>query len=128
MAWSGQYFSMTYVAGEDHSAELKAGIAIAINDNLVANTGKEAAGILLSHSKPKSGEQGSIGVMGIMKYRAGAAVTADALLTVTTSGFFITLPASGFFGVGRALDTVASGGIGTGMFDFSKPKYDSTSN
>lgn len=122
-----QYFSTSFIAGENLNTEGHVGVAIAINDGKVAATGKEAAGILLPHSKPKSGEAGSIGYLGEIDFRAGAAVAKDALLTVTTSGYFITMTVSGSFGVGRCTEAVASGGVGKGIFDFAKPIYNTTS-
>lgn len=128
MTWDGQYFSMTFTAGEALNTEGHVGVAIAINDGKIANTGKEAAGILLPHSKPKSGELGSIGYMGIMRFRAGAAVAVDAIMTVTTSGYFITNPTSGYYHVqGRCLEAAASGGLGVGMFNFALPIYSPSS-
>lgn len=127
MTWDGQYFSLAFTAAENFNSEGDVGIAVAVNDNLRAATGKEAAGILLPHSKPKSGENGAIGYMGCMRFRAGATVAKDALLTVTTSGYFITMTVSGSFGVGRCVEAAASGGIGVGIFDFTKPTYNTTS-
>lgn len=123
-----QYFSMPFVAGENLNTAGHVGIAIAINDNLVANTGKEAAGILLRHSKPKSGETGAIGYLGELDFRAGLAVAKDARVTVTTSGYFITSVVSGGWDVGRCIEAAASGGLGVGIFNFSQAVYDSTSN
>lgn len=128
MAWDGEYFSLSYKAGENHNTEGHTGIAIALNDNLVAANGKEAGGILLPHSKPKSGELGSIGYMGALKFRAGAAVALNAPLTVTASGYLITATASGDFRVGRCVEAAASGGLGVGIFNFACGIYTSTSN
>ena len=116
------YFPFTFVAGEDLNNDASTGLAIAIDDGKRANDGKEASGILLPHSRPKSGEHGAIGCTGILKYRAGGTVAAGNLLTVSTSGYF-TVAASGYYIVGRGMEAVASGGIGTGLFSFHKGIY-----
>lgn len=128
MTWDGEYFALTFVAGEALDTNGHVGTAIAINDNKLANTGKEASGILLPHSKPKINEHGSIGYMGCMKFRAGPAVAKDDELTVTTSGYFITAIASGGWRVGRCVEAAASGGLGVGIFNFSNVTYDSASS
>jgi hypothetical protein len=125
MAWSGQHFEASFIAGEALDTEGHTGIAISLDDRKVANNDLEASGILQPHSKPKSGEHGSIGVMGIMKFRAGGAVGAGARVTVTTSGYF-TVVVSGGNVVGRAVESVTSGSIGTGIFQFAaSPKVTS---
>ena len=128
MSWDGEYFALTFVAAEDLSTNGHVGTAIAIVDNKLANTAKEAAGILLPHSKPKSGEHGSIGYIGCMKFRAGPAVAKDDELTVTTSGYIITAVASGGWRVGRCVEAAASGGIGVGIFNFANVAWDATSS
>lgn len=128
MTWDGEYFALAFVAGEALNTDGHVGCAIAINDNKLAATGKEAAGILLPHSKPKIGEHGSIGYMGCMKFRAGATVAKDAEVTVTTSGYFITATASGDWRVGRCVEAAASGGLGVGIFNFGNVTYDAASN
>jgi hypothetical protein len=94
-----------------------------ITTGLLANNGKTASGILLPHSKPKSGEFGSAGYMGQMRFRAGLAVSVGAYLTVTTSGYIITNPTSGYYAVGRCFEAAASGGMGVGIFNFALPTY-----
>lgn len=120
------YFPWTFVAGEDLNNDASAGLAIAIDDGKRANNGQEASGILLPHSRPKSGEHGAMGTQGVMKFRAGGTVAAGNQLTVSTSGYF-TVAASGYYIVGRGLEAVASGGIGQGLFNFSKGIYNTTS-
>jgi hypothetical protein len=99
--------------------------AIALSDNKLANNGGEAFGILLT--KPKSGENGTIAYMGEIPYRAGGAITIGKLITVTTSGWFVTA-GSGFYSIGRATATVTSGDIGIGLFNFQMPVYANTSD
>lgn len=93
---------------------------IAIDDGKPAANGAECSGILLEAAK--NAGHGTIAVSGITKYVAGAAVSAGARLTCTTSGYFITAT-SGSYVNGRALITVTSGAVGTGHFDFSIPRY-----
>ena len=94
--------------------------AITLADGKVANNGAEATGILIN--KPKNGEFATCGHFGEMKFRAGATIAADAKLTVTTSGYFVTV-GSGYHLVGRSKIAVTSGSVGTGFFDFIKPIY-----
>ncbi len=118
MAYEGQGFSTTYKAGEDQTACQYH--AVAFNDNLLANSGKEASGIIMG--KPASGDHAQAGIAGQLKYAAGAAVSAGVRLTVTTSGWFITAADSGAYVVGmNGPDAVTSGSIGTGIFGFSNP-------
>jgi hypothetical protein len=125
MAWSGQHFEASFIAGEALDTVGHEGIAIQLTDRKVANSGANASGILMSHSKPKVNEHGSIGVGGILKFRAGGAIGAGARVTVTTSGYF-TVVVSGGEIVGRAFEAVTSGSIGTGIFSFiGSPKVTS---
>lgn len=125
MSVEGRYFTWTMAAGEDlndlvaSSGDLYK--AIALDDGKPAANGKEAGGILLYGAK--SGEHVTLGYLGVMKFVAGAAITAGKRVTVTASGYFITA-VSGSYVVGRNLDTaVASGAIGTGAFNFAAPVY-----
>jgi len=115
-----EFMSTTFEAGEDLDTDGHQYQAIALDDGKVANNGAEALGILLT--KPKAGEGGTAAYAGEIKFRAGGAVTKDAPLTVTTSGYF-TEADSGDFILGRAASAVSSGGIGRGFFDFAKPAY-----
>ena len=108
-----------FLAAEDLSARQY--FAIALNDRKLANNGEEAKGILLS--KPKINEHGTIGLCGKMKFHAGGAIAAGALITVATSGY-CTAAGSGDHIVGTMLDeAVTSGSVGVGYFDFNKPVY-----
>ena len=88
--------------------------AIAIGGTIAA-TGNTTIGIL--QNKPKSGEDATLGYAGRSRYRAGAAVAAGGLMTVTGSGWLVTV-SSGDVSVGKALGAVSSGGIGEGIFNF----------
>ena len=121
MSTEGRRLEKTFTPGEDLSAAGCIYHAIALDDGKLANNGKEAGGILLS--RPKSGEGGTLGYSGELKFAAGAAVAAHKPLTVTTSGWF-TGAGSGDYIVGRNGQTaVTTGSVGTGLFDFSKPMY-----
>lgn len=105
--------SVPVVAGEDLSAGQYH--AVGVGGTIVATP---AASIGILQNKPKSGEDGEATFSGRSRYRAGAAVAANAQLTVTTSGWLITAT-SGTAVVGKALAAVSSGGIGEGIFNFA---------
>ena len=107
MAVENQYLPLTFTAAEDLTSHQYQAVTIA--DNKIANDGQEATGILLS--KPASGQNGTIGIHGIMKARAGGAISANNTITVATSGY-ITVTASDSFINGRALEAITSGSIG----------------
>ena len=116
MAFQGRYEPFNFTAGEDLNKQAQEGIAIALDDGKTANNGQEARGILMS--KPASGQEGAIGISGVMKFRAGGAVAVGETLTVTTSGYF-TISASGDYLVGHGAYAVTSGSLGTGIFHFA---------
>lgn len=99
--------TLTFKAAEDLNAH--EGIAVTIADNKVANNGQEANGIL--DSKPKNGEHGTIVIFGIVKAKAGGAITVNNTITVATSGY-VTVTASGDYIIGHALETITSGSFG----------------
>lgn len=105
--------SVPVEAGADlSSAQYK---AIKIDGTIAADA--SAIGIL--QNKPSaSGRDATAGYLGRSRYVAGAAVSAGAQLTVTTSGYMITVT-SGTAVVGKALGAVSSGGIGEGIFNFA---------
>ena len=114
MATEGKRFETTFEAGEDLNSGCQYH-AIAIDDGKLANSGEEASGILLN--KPESGEFGTLGYMGEMKFAAGAAVAKGAKLTVATSGWFTTADSNDPV-LGEAKAAVTSGSTGTGLFEF----------
>ncbi|HOO46473.1 MAG TPA: hypothetical protein PLM29_09605 [Deltaproteobacteria bacterium] len=113
MATENQSISTTIQALEDLRSYRYH--AIALDDGKLANNAEEASGILLG--KPNDDQFASIGYIGEMKYKAGAAITKGAKLTVTTSGWFTTA-ASNDTVVGEAKAAVTSGSLGTGLFSF----------
>ncbi len=86
MAYASEYNVLTKPALE--ALDTHQYQAVALDDGLVANDGKEAGGILLN--KPKINEHASLAYLGIVKFRAGLAITVQKAITVTTSGYFIT--------------------------------------
>ena len=125
MAVENKMLVWTFKAAEDLS-NLKAGTGdlykgIAANDRKAANNGKECSGII-QHGDLNTGHV-TVGISGIMKFTAAAAVTAGQRLTCTTSGY-MTKVDSGLYCVGRCgVDAVASGAVGLGIFDFSNPSF-----
>lgn len=112
-----RYNATTLVAGADLTGADKPYKAVGISGTIVA-TGATAFGILLN--KAKTGEHITVAYEGELKAYAGAAISAGALLTVTTSGFMLTTPASGTASsvVGRALEAANSGDLFRGLFNF----------
>ncbi len=125
MAFQGPFIPFNFKATEALNTPGHEGVAIALADGKVANNGQEARGILMS--KPAaSGDQGAIGIAGVMKFRAGGAVAVGLTMTVATSGYF-TVSASGDWIVGNNGETaVTSGSLGTGIFHFAS-NYQSSS-
>lgn len=116
MSFMGRYDTHAVIAAEDLSSPGHLYKAIAIDDRKLANRGDEAAGILLHGGE--SGDHVTLGLNGVMKFAAGAAVDAGAKLTVVGSGWF-KAAGDGDVVVGRALEAVSSGEIGSGHFDFA---------
>lgn len=116
MAFEGKWKSFTLAAGED--LQTYQYHAVAIDDGIRAANDSEAGGLL--QTKPGSGEHGTIGYEGLIKYFAGGTVAKGDYLTVNASG---TLEAStsGDLSCGRALVAAASGDIATGIFNFASP-------
>lgn len=112
-----RYNATTLVAGADLSGADKPYKAVAVGGTIAA-TGATAFGLLLN--KPRANEHATVAYEGELKAWAGAAISAGALLTVTTSGFIITTPASGTASscVGRALEAANSGDLFRGLFNF----------
>lgn len=79
----------------------------------------DATAIGILQNKPDAvGRDAAVGYAGRSRYIAGAAVSAGALLMVTTSGYMITVT-SGETCQGRAIAAVTSGGTGEGIFNFT---------
>lgn len=98
-----------FLAGEDLHTDGHVGVAISLDDGKVANNGLEATGILAT--KPKSGEYGSMIIIGFGKGRAGGALVKGGNVTVIESGYF-TAAGSGDNIVGVAMEAVTSGSLG----------------
>jgi hypothetical protein len=85
-------------------------------DGTIAQAGENPVGIL--QNKPKSGEDASLGFMGRSRFSAGGGtIAAGADLTVANSGYMVTA-GSGDAVFGRNISSIASGGIGEGIFNF----------
>jgi len=110
-------------AGEDLSSRQYH--AINVSGTLAANP--EAAMGILQNKPNASGRDASALYAGPSFYRAGGAVAAGDLLTVTTSGWFA-VSNSGDQIVGRAISAVASGGSGEGVFNFATVGYSIITN
>jgi hypothetical protein len=92
-----------------------AGVAIALDDNKLANTGGEAGGVAVTVLT--SGTAGNIAVGGKINIRMDPAVCSSAgdPLVATTSGYF-TLAVSGTFVNARALANIGSNALGAALF------------
>lgn len=103
-------------AGQDLRSHQYKAVGVA---GTVAAANSAAIGIQLT--KPNTDEDLSVQVFGRCKFRAGAAVSANAPIMVTTSGWLITCT-SGSMAVGKAISAVTSGSIGDGVFNFASAK------
>lgn len=105
--------SIPLAAGADLSAAQYK--AVVVGGTIAADA--TALGIL--QNKPAaSGRDATVGFLGRSRYVANAAISAGALLTVTTSGYMSTVT-SGQACIGRAIAAVSSGAIGEGIFNFA---------
>jgi len=106
MAISNHTIDFTIVAAEDLSTHQYQVIEL---DGTIANDANAAIGTICN--KPESGQGAQVASLGMMKAKAGAAISAKGLITVTTSGYVITAT-SGTNVVGKNTNTaVASGEI-----------------
>lgn len=119
MSANAQQYEVLHVdAGEDLTE--RQFHAINISGTLAANA-EAAMGILVN--KPTADrDDAAVALEGRIPFRAGAAVSRGDRLTVSTSGWLTTAD-SGDQVVGLCEFGVASGGIGTGRFDFRVPGY-----
>lgn len=119
MAIENVLLEYTLPAGEDLSSCQY--FAISLEDGQRAASGHEASGILLN--KPADNAHAQVGLVGIIKYKAGGGTHAKGIrLAVTTNGW-LKSAGSGDFIVGTALATVTSGSTGTGLLNFTAPIY-----
>lgn len=100
-------------AGADLSG--KQYMAIAVGGTVA---GSEAAAFGVLCNKPQSGEDASVAIAGRVKVKAGAALTAGALLGVNATGYFVPVN-SGFTSIGRAVNAVSSGGVTEAIVNFA---------
>ena len=120
MGTSNQVIGTTITALEDMSTDGHQYHAIALDDGKLANTGEEAFGILIN--KPKTNEFATVTYIGEEKFAAGGSITKGGKITVGTSGWF-TAGDSGDYIVGECKETITSGSIGVGMFNFPTAPY-----
>jgi hypothetical protein len=91
------------------------GVAMALNDMKLANTGIEADGVTVRVLS--SGTAGNVAAFGVVPLRMDPAEAASAgdALTVTASGYF-SIAASDSYICAKALTAINSGALGTGLF------------
>lgn len=118
MAYKSNYMGHTLEAGADLSSLQYD--AVSLDDGARSVNGAEAGGIL--QNKPKNNEFADIGIVGVMKYRAGGEITKDDWLRVDSNSTMVKA-GSGYHLVGKSLMTVNSGSVGTGKFNFINPPY-----
>ncbi len=109
----GYLMSVPVNAGADLSGSQYHAIQIA---GTIATAPTNTLGIL--QNKPESGEDATAGWLGRSRFRAGGPVTAGNRLTVGAGGWLMAV-GSNELGVGTALQTVNSGAIAEGIFNFA---------
>lgn len=77
-----------------------------------ATLGEAVLGVL--QNKPQSGEHATVTCLGYSKVKAGGTIAAGGDFSVTASGTAVAV-ASGYYILGRALTSVASGGFFEGI-------------
>lgn len=111
MAFSNDLKTITMDADADLSVHqyniMRATSARGVNVASI-NTAVEIFGVL--QNAPESGESATVGVGGFSKVRAGAAITANKMVTCNASGRAVTLPSSGVMAIGRALEAAGADG------------------
>ena len=113
MAIQGKFESVTIQAGADLSAAQHKAVIVG---GTISATSLLAIGLL--QNKPNaSGKQAHVGYSGQMKAVAGAAISINAVLMVTTSGFIITATSAGNT-IGQALVAANSGDLFHGLYNF----------
>lgn len=116
MATSNEVMRTTIAVTEDLSAAGAQFHGVAFADGKLANNADECSGIL--QNSPASGDHAALVYAGESKYAAGGAISAGGKITVSTSGWF-TSAGSNDTVVGEAKNTVTSGSLGTGIFEFA---------
>jgi hypothetical protein len=102
------------VAGTGHIHK-----AVSIQTGKITSTALDVIGLVQRAARQNA--HVGVGVDGIQKFVAAAAVSSAGIhLTVTTSGYLTTV-GSGDYVVGKTLASVASGAVGYGLFNFAVP-------
>ncbi len=109
----GKHETVTIEAGADLSTMQHKAIIVG---GTIAATSELAIG-LLQNKPDTSGQQATVGYFGLMKAVAGGAISVNAVLMVTTSGFIITATSAGNC-IGQALVAANSGDLFPGLFNF----------
>jgi len=102
----GKHDDVTVAAGADLSAMQYKVIAVA---GTIAAEADTALGVL--QNKPGNGQHASLAVAGNIKAYAGDTIAFGARVTVTTSGFMLTVASGDGNAVGKALVAAASGDL-----------------
>ena len=127
MAVQNEHTTWTFLTKNDLSDTTRGtgDIAKAVSGQTgdIAANGKVASGIL-TYCTASGNHDATYGDAGKIKYTAGAAITsADMQLTVAASGY-VTTADSGDWIIGRSIgDSVASGALGIGHFNFATPYF-----
>lgn len=114
MTIEGKQCIQGVAAGADLSTMQYKVIAVA---GTIAAEADTALGIL--KNKPENGQHAAVAVEGKMKGYAAAAISAGARVTVTTSGFMLTVTSGDGAQVGKALEAANSGDLFSFYGDFA---------
>jgi len=106
MATQNEFNTLTISAGADLSAAQYKAVVVA--GTIAANS--TAIG-LLQNKPAASGRSATVGYSGIMKAYAGAAITANSRLAVTTSGWIITATSADISGGVLGRESIGCGCI-----------------
>lgn len=111
MAWEIPGFSWTRQAGEDLTDSQYCAVDLSGGEVVLPSAGGNVVGIL--RNKPDDGQSATIVTTGIVMVRVGTTgINADDIVTADSDGTIVQATA-GDFGIGRALETTAPGGVGT---------------
>ena len=112
MAYENVMFKMTIVTAADFSNKKYRAIGM---NGAHGNNSETAAGICLENMTEIGGHM-PVGYIGEMKFKAGGSISVGDRLTVISNGSFSQMNSGG---VGWSKVDIASGGIGTGIFNFA---------
>ncbi|HEX7013645.1 MAG TPA: hypothetical protein VF161_12895 [Steroidobacteraceae bacterium] len=113
----GKYETITIVAANDFRVAGALHKCVDADADFSAAGGATALGLVKSQAN--SGQFLTVGYSGVMKFYAGAAVTAGAQLTPAASGFLVAVASGSNRVVGRAVEAGNSGDLVKGIFDFA---------